>query len=120
MTSFLTEPNYVIIDALVRIGRELACSPAAVALAWVQAQPGVASTIIGVRRVDQLDQNLSALDVALTVDHIAALNAVSQPVLGFPSAMLKFIGLFSHGGLTVNGMKAPAWPMSPRDDADRY
>ena len=65
VTNFLTERNYVIIDELIRIGRELACSPASVALAWLQAQPGVASTIIGARRLDQLDQNLAALDVTL-------------------------------------------------------
>ena len=55
VTNFLTERNYVIIDELARIGGELGCSPAAVALAWVQAQPGVSSTIIGARRADQLD-----------------------------------------------------------------
>ena len=37
-------------------------SPASVALAWVQGRPGVASTIIGARRLDQLEQNLAALD----------------------------------------------------------
>ena len=40
-------------------------SPASVALAWVQGRPGVASTIIGARRMDQLEQNLAALDVTL-------------------------------------------------------
>ncbi len=120
VTSFLTERNYVIIDELARIGTELSCSPAAVALAWVQAQPGVTSTIIGARRADQLAQNLSALDVVLTPAHLAALNAVSEPVLNFPANMLKFVGMFSQGGLTVNGATSPAWPMSPKHDGDRY
>lgn len=120
VTSFLTERNYVIIDELRRIGQELSCSPAAVALAWVQAQPGVASTIIGVRRADQLEQNLSALDIRLTAAHLAALSAVSQPVLNFPAGMLKFVSMFTQGGLTVNGETAPLWPAAPRGDADRY
>ena len=42
---------------------------AAVALAWVQSRPGVASTIIGARRLDQLDQNLASADIVLTADH---------------------------------------------------
>ena len=120
VTNFLTERNYVIIDELARIGGELGCSPAAVALAWVQAQPGVTSTIVGARRADQLAQNLSALEVTLTPAHRAALNAVSEPVLNFPAAMLKFVGMFSQGGLTVNGATSPAWPMSPTSDDDRY
>ena len=76
VTSFLTERTYAIIDEL--IAHRPASStrtPAAVALAWVQARPGVASTIIGARRLDQLDQNLAALDVALTPAHLAALDA---------------------------------------------
>ena len=120
VTSFLTERSYVIIDELARISRELSSSPAAVALAWVQAQPGVASTIIGARRLDQLDQNLLALAITLAPAHIAALKAVSEPVLNFPAGMLKFVSMFSQGGLTVNGDTAPPWPMSPKNDADRY
>jgi hypothetical protein len=37
-------------------------------------RPGVASTIIGARRLDQLEQNLSALDVTLSRDEIASLD----------------------------------------------
>jgi aryl-alcohol dehydrogenase-like predicted oxidoreductase len=120
VTNFLTERNYAIIDELIRIGKELACSPAAVALAWVQAQPGVASTIIGARRMDQLEQNLAALDITLTAEHDAALKAVSEPVLNFPAGMLKFVGMFTHGGLTVNGVSAPTWPAAPARDGDRH
>jgi aryl-alcohol dehydrogenase-like predicted oxidoreductase len=54
-----------IIDELARIAREIGATSAAVALAWVQSRPGVASTIIGARRLDQLEQNLAALDVTL-------------------------------------------------------
>jgi aryl-alcohol dehydrogenase-like predicted oxidoreductase len=120
VTNFLTEKNYAIIDELIRIGRELSCSPASVALAWLQAQPGVASTIIGARRLDQLEQNLAALDVTLTGEYLASLKAVSEPVLNFPAGMLKFVTMFTHGGMTVNGITAPAWPMAPRTDGERH
>ena len=36
-----------------------------VAVAWVLAQPGVSTAIIGASRPDQLDANLAALDVTL-------------------------------------------------------
>ena len=117
VTSFLNERTYAIIDELIRIGRELAASPASVALAWVQSRPGVASTIIGARRIDQLEQNLAALDVTLSLAHLAALNAVSEPSLNFPGGMLRFVTMFTHGGMTVNGVTAPDWPLAPKADA---
>ena len=120
VTSFLNERTYTIIDELIRIGRELAASPASVALAWVQSRPGVASTIIGARRIDQLEQNLAALDVTLSLAHLAALNAVSEPSLNFPGGMLRFVTMFTHGGMTVNGVTAPDWPLAPKADAERY
>jgi aryl-alcohol dehydrogenase-like predicted oxidoreductase len=120
VTSFLTDRTYTIIDELIRIGQELNASPASVALAWVQSRPGVSSTIIGARRMDQLEQNLAALGVTLSADHIQALNKVSEPTLGFPAGMLRAIPMFTHGGMTVNGVTAPAWPVAPKTDAERY
>ena len=120
VTSFLNERTYTIIDELIRIGRKLAASPASVALAWVQSRPGVASTIIGARRIDQLEQNLAALDVTLSLAHLAALNAVSEPSLNFPGGMLRFVTMFTHGGMTVNGVTAPDWPLAPKADVERY
>ena len=120
VTDFLNERTYRIVDELQRIGAEVGASPASVALAWVQGRAGVASTIIGARRLDQLEQNLAGLDTVLSADHVKALDAVSEPVLNFPAGMLKFIGMFSQGGLTVNGQTAMVWPMAPKSDADRY
>src|ERR1700687_5874098 len=89
VTAFLNERTYAIVDELLRIGRELTVSPATVALAWVQSRPGVASTIIGARTVEQLEQNLAAADLTLTDEHIAALGRVSEPVLHFPNGLLR-------------------------------
>jgi aryl-alcohol dehydrogenase-like predicted oxidoreductase len=120
VTDFLNERTYRMVDELQRIGAEVGASVASVALAWVQGRPGVASTIIGARRLDQLEQNLAGLAVSLTPAQVAALDAVSEPTLNFPAGMLKFVGMFSQGGLTVNGETAPAWPMAPKSDAERY
>lgn len=120
VTDFLNERSYRIIDELQRVAGDTGASVAAVALAWLQARPGVASTIIGARRLDQLDQNLAGLDVTLSADQQAALDGVSEPVLNFPAGMLRFIGMFTQGGMTVNGQTAPPWPMAPKSDAERY
>ena len=120
LTSALTERNYTIVDELLRVARELSASPAAVALAWVQARPGVTSTIVGARRLDQLDQNLAALDLKLDPAHVAALDRVSAPTLNFPAGFLATTGPFMHGGATVNGEAAPATPLMPKTDAERF
>ena len=120
VTAYLTEKNYAIIDELARMATELHTSPAAVALAWVQGRPGVASTIIGARRLDQLEQNLAALDLRLTDAQLASLDALSAPTLNFPAGFLGFATMFSQGGTTVNGTRSVAWPMAPKSDAERY
>jgi aryl-alcohol dehydrogenase-like predicted oxidoreductase len=118
--AFLTERNLTIIDELLRIAKERSTTPAAVALAWVQNRPGVTSTIIGARRLDQLDQNLAALDVPLTGDDVAALDKVSEPTLNFPAPFFRMIPMFSQGGTTVNGTPSVAWPMAPKPGDPRY
>jgi aryl-alcohol dehydrogenase-like predicted oxidoreductase len=111
VTAFLHERTYTIVDELLRIARELETSPAAVALAWVRSRPGVASTIIGARRLEQLDQNLASADVALTAEHLAALNKVSEPTLNFPAGTLSTTKSVMQGGTTVNGESSALLPL---------
>ena len=102
VTSALNERVFAIIDELQATAQALDTTPAAVALAWVQGRPGVASTIIGARRIDQLEQNLAALDIALSPEQIARLDKLSKPTLSFPMQFLNVATMFSHGGTTVN------------------
>ena len=48
-------------------------------LAWVMAQRGVTSPIIGPRTMEQLDDNLDAADVELTASDFAAIDEVIPP-----------------------------------------
>ena len=118
--AYLNERNFGIIDELIRVAADLETTPTAVAVAWVQARPAVTSTIIGARTVAQLDQNLAALDVRLSPAHVAALDAVSTPTLGFPMPFLAFTAMIAQGGTTVNGVSAPAWPLAPQPGQPRY
>ncbi len=118
--SNLNERTYGIVDELLKIAAEIGSTPARVALAWVQGRPGVTSTIIGARSLAQLDDNLAASSITLAPAHVAALDALSKPSLNFPANFLANAGVFINGGTTVNGETAPVWPMSPRNDAERY
>ena len=120
VTQFLDERTYAILDELARIAARHNTTSAAIALAWVQGRPGVASTIIGARRLDQLEQNLEALDVKLTPEEVAALDTLSAPTLNFPANFLKSANMFMHAGATVNGEKSIVWPLLPKSDTERY
>jgi aryl-alcohol dehydrogenase-like predicted oxidoreductase len=120
VTTSLNERVFLIIDELQAIGKELQATPAAVALAWVQGRPGVASTIIGARRLDQLEQNLAALDITLNPEQIARLDKLSKPTLSFPMQFLNVASMFAHSGVTVNGEASTVWPLAPQTDAERY
>ena len=59
------------------------------------------------RRLAQLEDNIKALDVKLTVDEIAKLDTLTQPKFGFPQSMLPMAPAILHGGMNVNGVYAP-------------
>jgi aryl-alcohol dehydrogenase-like predicted oxidoreductase len=67
VTGFLTYRDSNLLDELQKIAKELSSTVAAVSPAC----PGVTSTIIGARTMNQLDSNLAALDLPLSTDHIA-------------------------------------------------
>src|ERR1700748_291328 len=82
--SFLNEQTYRIIDELEIIAKAHETNVASVALAWVHAQSGVSSVIIGARRLSQLDENIRAVDVNLTADELDRLHAAPKTRLGIP------------------------------------
>nr|WP_255643716.1 aldo/keto reductase [Actinoplanes polyasparticus] len=68
-----------VIEAVQRIAEARGVSMAEVALAWVTDRPGVTSTILGARTLDQLDANLKAAGLHLTADETDALDQASDP-----------------------------------------
>ena len=64
-------------DELKRVSAEAQENPARIALAWVCGRSGITSTLMGVSRSEQVADNAAALDIVLSVEHLAALDAVS-------------------------------------------
>lgn len=117
----ITEQDYNLIDELQRVAKELNTDMSTVALAWVQSQPGVTSTIIGARTMEHLNANLKALDFQLPAEQRAALDAASKPVLNFPAAMnANMSPNLAHAGATVNGQPSKLGGNVPTSDAQRY
>lgn len=77
----------------------------------MQERPGITSTVIGARRMDQLAANLSALGLALSPEHRALLDKISAPQLNFPAANNATLARIAHnGGTTVDGTPTPVPP----------
>jgi len=74
-----TDRTWDVVNAVQRVADGRGASMAEVALAWVTDRPGVTSTILGARTVDQLDTNLKAAGLHLTPDETATLDAASDP-----------------------------------------
>jgi aryl-alcohol dehydrogenase-like predicted oxidoreductase len=115
-----SEADYVVIDALNTLAREVGASPAAVALAWVQGRPGITSTLVGARRMDQFEDNLRAQDVTLTGAQRGALDEVSTPALNFPAHNNRTLApVLQFSGATVDGRPSIVSPMLQASEA-RY
>jgi aryl-alcohol dehydrogenase-like predicted oxidoreductase len=107
---FLNEKTYAVVDALGVIAKAHDTTIARVALAWVRVQSGVTSTIIGARRITQLEDNLASLEVTITPDELARLDSLTKPALGFPQNMQAWFPAIHNGGTTVNGVHAVPSP----------
>lgn len=79
-----TERNWRILDVLLEVAQEAGHKPAQVALNWVAMQPGVTSTIIGATSVEQLRENLAALDFSLSEELYSKLTRASAPEIYHP------------------------------------
>lgn len=99
-----SEQNWKILDVLLDVSRELRRSPAQVALNWVATQPGVTSTILGVSKLPQLEDNLNAIEFSIPTNLRKQLDDVSAPASIHPYMFFEpFIQGMIHGGTKVRG-----------------
>jgi aryl-alcohol dehydrogenase-like predicted oxidoreductase len=74
-----SERTWDVVEAVRAIAKERGNSMAQVALAWLAARPTVTAVILGARTLDQLDDNLSAIDVHLSAEQTDRLDIASDP-----------------------------------------
>ena len=82
--------GYDAVDMLEQVAHETGASIARVALAWVLAQPGVTSVIIGANKDSQLEDNLKAAELELSADQISRLSDLTAPPKLYPRWMVEF------------------------------
>ena len=81
---YYRDGDFKVVEALQRLATERESSAATLAYAWLLAKPGVTAPIIGASKPGQLEAAVAALDVKLSSDEIARLEAPYEPhpVLG--------------------------------------
>jgi aryl-alcohol dehydrogenase-like predicted oxidoreductase len=82
------EKAYDIIEVMEQIARNHNVSVATVALNWVIIQPGITSTIIGAKTLEQLNDNIKAVHLELTPDEVKQLNEISALSSEYPGWMV--------------------------------
>lgn len=75
----LSDAAMDVVDVVKSLAREKGCTSSQLALAWCASQDGVTCPIIGPRTLDQLKDNLGALDVTLSDEERLALDAAASP-----------------------------------------
>lgn len=71
---YFTERNWALLEQMDTLAKEKNASVAQIALAWLLADPLITSPIIGANSIEQLNDNLGALSVRLTLEEKAALD----------------------------------------------
>lgn len=86
-----TPRNWRIVDTVQGVAEEVGATAAQVSLAWLLSRPAVTSVIFGARTVEQVRDNLKALDVALSGEQRSKLDEVSALDLGYPYSFMKAV-----------------------------
>jgi aryl-alcohol dehydrogenase-like predicted oxidoreductase len=83
---FDREQAFALLPLLHEIAAARSCSVAQLAIAWLLRQRGVDSVLLGATKTHQLEDNLGAVDVALTEDDMARLGAATAIQPHYPSS----------------------------------
>ena len=86
------ERVFDIVDILKPMAETKGASVAQLAIAWLLQQPAVTTVIIGANKMEQLDDNLKAVDIQFTGEELKQINDVSKLPAEYPSWMLEFTG----------------------------
>jgi aryl-alcohol dehydrogenase-like predicted oxidoreductase len=78
MAKYLEGRGPAVLAVLDSISAETGATQGQIALAWIASQPAVAAPIASARTLDQLEELLGAMELELTSDQLARLDAVSS------------------------------------------
>lgn len=75
----LDEPLFDRLEAVAGLAAELGVPMSRYALAWALTQPAMASLVVGVKRIEQVQDAVAAIDVQLPAEHLIKLDMICPP-----------------------------------------
>jgi 1-deoxyxylulose-5-phosphate synthase len=78
-SSLYRDEDAAVVERVLAVATRRGVAPARVALAWLLAQPGVSSPIVGITRPEHLTDAVAAVDLELTADELEELGADYRP-----------------------------------------
>jgi aryl-alcohol dehydrogenase (NADP+) len=78
-TLYYTEPDYDVVDRVVEVAGRKGVKPIQVALAWILGKPGITAPIVSATKLEQLDQLIDGMAVALSPEEVASLEEPYVP-----------------------------------------
>ena len=76
---YYTDADFDVAERVAEVARDRGVAPAQVALAWLLRQPGVTAPIVGVSKLEQLEQAVAGLDVKLSDEEVRRLEEPYVP-----------------------------------------
>jgi aryl-alcohol dehydrogenase-like predicted oxidoreductase len=73
------EADFDVVDAVRAVAGERGVPPAQVALAWLLGRPAVSAPIVGATKLGHLDDAVAAVDLSLSQEEVARLEAPYRP-----------------------------------------
>ncbi|MHA2250200.1 MAG: aldo/keto reductase [Candidatus Kariarchaeaceae archaeon] len=81
---YFKENDFEIVDVVKSIASEENVSPSQIAFSWILDRPGITSPILGVSKLEHLEEAIDAVDIKLNQDHIKRIDEayIPRPVIG--------------------------------------
>jgi aryl-alcohol dehydrogenase-like predicted oxidoreductase len=93
----VSERDLAIARTVQDVADELGVTSSQVAIAWTMARSAAVHPIVGARRLDQLVDNLGAVDCELDAESLRRLDDASATSLGFPHDFIRETASFVYG-----------------------
>lgn len=89
------DKNLALVQKISSLAKDKGCTPSQLALAWVMAQGDHIFPIPGTKRIKYLEENVGSVDVKLSAEELAAIDAIFPKDVAagtrYPDAGMKFV-----------------------------
>lgn len=93
----ISERDHAVATAVQNVADELGATPAQIALAWIRRQSPAIHPIVGARTIEQLHDNLGAVNVVLPDEAARRLADATDFSLGFPADFIAQVSPWVFG-----------------------